>query len=249
MNPTPAGKLPATLSQDDLRNENSSKAYKILGAADIPSRDEYPNRDDKRRSKKPSFRRSPDVKSQKSGSFVPFPTAGSESTLPPAHLRVRASSPLLGQEYRLEDTALPAVPTAPKRLHLGGSSSALFSYFTSKESSTDTNPPLGVATTNSGNSEHRKSELRQHAEMRHGLKQPKEPMRDSRKKMRPPRIDLSMLFPKPRANAAPLLSPQRMVDSPSPISVTFEQTTTNPEDTQTQDPSHKLPKMPPHPKA
>ncbi|PYI21403.1 hypothetical protein BO99DRAFT_76584 [Aspergillus violaceofuscus CBS 115571] len=249
MDPTPAGKLPATLSQDDLRNENSSKAYKILGAADIPSRDEYPNRDDKRRSKKPSFRRSPDVKSQKSGSFVPFPTAGSESTLSPAHLRVRASSPLLGQEYRLEDTALPAVPTASKRLHLGGSSSALFSYFTSKESSTDTNPPLGVATTNSGNSEHRKSELRQHAETRHGLKQPKESMRDSRKKMRPPRIDLSMLFPKPRANAAPLLSPQRMVDSPSPISVTFEQTATNPEDTQTQDPSHKLPKMPPHPKA
>ncbi|RAK71820.1 uncharacterized protein BO72DRAFT_390965 [Aspergillus fijiensis CBS 313.89] len=248
MNPTPSGKLPATLSQDDLRNENSSKAYKILGAADIPSRDEFPSRDDKRRSKKPTFRRSPEVKSQKSGSFVPFPTAGSESTLPPAHLRVRASSPLLGQEYRLEDTALPAVPTASKRLHLTGSSSALFSYFTSKESTTDSNPFLGVATSSSGNNENRKSESRQHAEPRHGLKQPKESMRDSRKKMRPPRIDLSMLFPKPRANAAPLLSPQRMVDSPSPISVTFEQATTNPEDTQTQDSSQKPSKTPHHPK-
>ncbi|RAL09677.1 uncharacterized protein BO97DRAFT_163629 [Aspergillus homomorphus CBS 101889] len=249
MNVTTGGKLPATASQDDLRNEGSSKAYKILGAADISSHEEFSKRDDKRKSKKPSFRRSPDAKPHKNGSFVPFPTAASEATLPPAHLRIRASSPLLGQEYRLEDSALPTVPTTSKRLHLTGSSSTLFSYFSSKESNSDTNPTIGMTTTDSGKSEDHRSQSRHKAESRQGLKQPKGTMWDSRRKMRPPRIDLSLLFPKPRANDAPLLSPQRMVNSPSPISVIFEQTADTPEDSQTNDLDRKVSKSPPRPKA
>ncbi|PYH46884.1 uncharacterized protein BP01DRAFT_422276 [Aspergillus saccharolyticus JOP 1030-1] len=250
MDATTGVKLSATGSENDLRNENSSKAYKILGAADIPSHDDYSKQDDKRRSKKPSFRRSPDVNSQKSGgSFVPFPTAASEATLPPAHLRVRASSPLLGLEYRTEDTALPAVPTASKKLHLTGSSSALFSYFSSKESTTNSSLAVGTATTDLGKSEDRKSGPGQNAEPRHGPKQPKGSMKDSRRKMRPSRIDLSLLFPKPKATAAPLLSPQRMVDSPSPISVIFEQTAINPQESRTHYSDHKLTKTPARPRA
>lgn len=44
------------------------------------------------------------------------------------------------------------------------------------------------------------------------------PTKESKRKMRPSRIDLSILFPKPRNQAPPLLSPQRMTSSPSPVS-------------------------------
>lgn len=48
-------------------------------------------------------------------------------------------------------------------------------------------------------------------------------MKESKRKIRPPRIDLSLLFPKPRPSAAPLLSPQRLTKSPSQASFNSEE--------------------------
>ncbi|KAE8417685.1 hypothetical protein BDV36DRAFT_256116 [Aspergillus pseudocaelatus] len=207
-------------SHEDLRRESASKAQKILGTTEIPMPQDQSRRED-RRSRGNSFMRAPDIKSKKSGGFAAFPTPTPEATLPPPHLRVRASSPLLGQEYRSQDAMPPPIPTHSKRVQQSGSSSTLFSYFNSRNSTMDSN--LSRKTTkDSIPTEEKSSRAQNSIEPRYGLKQPKGPMKESKRKMRPPRIDLSLLFPKPRVDAAPLLSPQRLVNSPSAISMTSE---------------------------
>ncbi|PYH94720.1 hypothetical protein BO71DRAFT_224439 [Aspergillus ellipticus CBS 707.79] len=222
MHSSPGGLLPTASSTEDMRNEKTLKAYKILGAADGSLHDNHPRPMDKRRSRRPSFLRAPEIKSQTNAGLVFFPAAAQESTLPPQHLRVRASSPLLGHEYRSEDTSEARLSAPAKKVHQSGSSSALFSYFSSRESTVDSNPGLGIATSDFNSTANTKPETQRNVESGYSLRQPKGSIKDSKRKMRPPRIDLSMLFPKPRVNSEPMLSPQRLVNSPSAISVASE---------------------------
>ncbi|KAB8079478.1 hypothetical protein BDV29DRAFT_151764 [Aspergillus leporis] len=218
VNAVPGGMHLSNVSQEDLRREKASKAQKILGTTEI----HLPQ--DRREEKKvrgTSFIRAPEIKSKKSGSFAPFPTPTPEASLPPPHLRVRASSPLLGQEYRSQDALPPPIPTHSKRVQQSGSSSTLFSYFNSRNSTMDSRMSRSM-TKDSNVTEDNNSGPQHNVESRLGLRQPKGSMKESKRKMRPPRIDLSLLFPKPRADAAPLLSPQRLVNSPSAISVASE---------------------------
>ncbi|RAL03822.1 uncharacterized protein BO80DRAFT_272333 [Aspergillus ibericus CBS 121593] len=233
-------------SPGDSINESTAKAYKILGATDVSTHDNHHKWEDKKRSRRPSFMRAPEIK--KSGGFVPFPTAVQETTLPPHHLRVRASSPLLGHDFRSEDALEQPLPAPVKKVHQSGSASALFSYFTSRDSSANTNSGIGIATSDFGSTAEKKTDSRQSAESGFSLRQPKGPMKESKRKMRPPRIDLSLLFPKPRATAEPLLSPQRMVDSPSPISIISEHPATKTTNSESHAPGSRPTKTPSQPK-
>lgn len=142
-----------------------------------------------------------------------------------SHLRVRASSPLLGQEYH--DTAAsdstPLVQLS-RKLRLSGSASALYSRYSSRDSQNESSPDMKIATEESGLT---MGGVGQSSEggLNPAFKAPKGPMKDSKRKTRPPRIDLSLLFPKPQANNTPLLSPQRMVTSPSAISTASDSST------------------------
>ncbi|PWY94466.1 hypothetical protein BO94DRAFT_581859 [Aspergillus sclerotioniger CBS 115572] len=235
-------------SPGDSINESTAKAYKILGTADVSVHENHHKREDKKRSRRPSFMRAPEIKPQKSGGFVPFPTAVQENTLPSHHLRVRASSPLLGHDYRPEDALEQPIPAPVKKVHQSGSASALFSYFTSRDSSANTNSGIGVATSDFGSTAENKPESRQSAESGFSLRQPKGSMKESKRKMRPPRIDLSLLFPKPRATAEPLLSPQRMVESPSPVSIISEHPATKAINPESHAAGNRLTITPPQPK-
>ncbi|KAJ5203405.1 hypothetical protein N7449_005484 [Penicillium cf. viridicatum] len=116
--------------------------------------------------------------------------------------------------------AAPPLPKPSKKVHHSGSSSTLFSYFSSKESSKSPKAP--------------KNQLQ--PRVRHGLgsqpevtyTQAQDPPKESKRKMRPPKIDLSVLFPKPRSPAPQtLLSPHRMVNSPSPVSTVVPDSSPN----------------------
>ncbi|RHZ69382.1 hypothetical protein CDV55_101631 [Aspergillus turcosus] len=227
-------------SQENLRCERSSKAHKILGTTDVSFQEH--KQEDIRRNARAS------LKSTKSGTFVPFPSANLDASLPPQHLRVRASSPLLGQEYRSQEPS-PPLPKSSKKVHQFGSSSTLFSYFSSKEPAVEQSSPnmtRGKATRShepqqEGGSTGRESSF----DPRMSLRQAKGPVKESKRKMRPPRIDLSLLFPKPRETAAPLLSPQRLTSSPSQISVDSEYPSTNMKKPEPPTASRRLTKPPP----
>ena len=196
-------------SQEDLRSEKSknrtSKASKVLGTTEIPTQQSTPPRDDasmKRRKARPSLMKS---------SLSPFPSANhddadSSTGRNTPQLRVRASSPLLGVagSNNAQDAA-----ASKKTLHPSGSSNALFSYFSSRDTATaDSNE----STANGKQSRPDTSSQSVHSK---GSK-------SSKRKLRPPRIDLSLLFPKPKPTGEPLLSPQRMVHSPTPLSAVGE---------------------------
>ncbi|KAJ5871327.1 uncharacterized protein N7529_003680 [Penicillium soppii] len=213
-----------TESQENLgaSDRKISKAQRFFGT-DITLPQEHSGWQEAQKTRQPSYIKPTSSAPRQSPGFVPFPS--SSDTLPnPDHnlnLRVRASSPLLGQEYKLHENAPPLLKHS-KKVHHTGSSSNLFSYFSSKESK-----EAKIAA---------KTQALQ-PRVRHGLGidpqvtfQAPEPPKESKRKMRPPRIDLSVLFPKPRHPAPQtLLSPQRMVNSPSSVSTAV-----------TEDPSNKL---------
>lgn len=234
-----------TTSQEESMREKASKAQKILGTTDMSFRQDHPKPEEKKKGHRPSFMKSSssDGKSKKGSGFVPFPTAPPENTLPPPHLRVRASSPLLGQDYRSHDDPPPSLPKTPKKVHHTGSASALYSYFTSRDSSAEQNPNGGSSTKEIGAAGAGNSSSPEQTSSSMGLKQPGGFMKESKRKVRPPRIDLSLLFPKPRANAEPLLSPQRLVDSPSAISMASEYSA--PKKPESHLPGKRLTKTPP----
>ena len=187
-------------------DRQTSKAQRFFGT-DITLPQEHTGWKEAQKTRQPSYIK-PTSAPRQSTAFHPFPTSSDHIPKPDHNLRVRASSPLLGQDYRSQDPA-PPLPK-PKKVHHSGSSNALFSYFSSKES--------------------KESKAKNQAlqpEVRNGLgidpqvtfTHASEPPKESKRKMRPPRIDLSVLFPKPR-NPPPqtLLSPQRMVNSPSSVS-------------------------------
>ncbi|KAF4160970.1 hypothetical protein CNMCM6936_008072 [Aspergillus lentulus] len=223
MNAQTTGMRTSNRSQENLRCEKSSKAHKILGTTDISFQEH--KQDDTRRNIRASFMRTSENKSTKSGTFVPFPSGNLDTTLPSQHLRVRASSPLLGQEYLSQDVS-PPLPKSSKKIHQFGSSSTLFSYFSSREPTgeqSSSHLSTGAAARSPESQQGGASPGRgSNIDSRMSLRPAKTPVKESKRKMRPPRIDLSLLFPKPRETAAPLLSPQRLTSSPSPISVTSE---------------------------
>ncbi|PLN84712.1 hypothetical protein BDW42DRAFT_30322 [Aspergillus taichungensis] len=211
--------LPSKPSQDKLKDHRTSKAQKILGTSEVAVQQTNKDREEKRRTRRPTFMRSPETKPKKSSGFVTFPVASANPTVPPQNLRVRASSPLLGQEYRARDTAVPPLPEPKRKIHQSGSALALYSHFNFRDSSSEQGTGSESGRKSSGRGSSRGRDAKPDPSLDFGLKQPKGPAKESKRKIRPPRIDLSLLFPKPRAEAAPLLSPQRMVESPSPVSI------------------------------
>ncbi|KAK2760074.1 hypothetical protein FQN53_007999 [Emmonsiellopsis sp. PD_33] len=149
-------------------------------------------------------------------------------------LRPRASSPLLGQRFQTQShDPLPPLDAKTKyALHSSESTSTLrssqsplaspsvVSLQTQKQAylpaSSSTDLPFRTALLPGSQSEVNLSDLEQ-------LQPYLEDQRNSKPKHRPPMIDLSKLFPKPSEPAVrppiPLLSPQRMTMSPSPVSV------------------------------
>lgn len=205
-----------------------SKADKILGTAGIPlQQHDHSIREEKKRGRRPSFLRAPEIISKKPGTFVPFPTPTADETQPPQHLRVRASSPLLGHEYQSQDPSPPSARKPWKKIHQAGSSSALYSYFNPRDSSADSQ--LRPETAPEDDVSRVKTPPEKQSKAGHSLKfkEQKTPVKESKRKIRPPRIDLSLLFPRPRATAAPLLSPQRMMNSPSQLSLASEAPSAN----------------------
>jgi hypothetical protein len=190
-----------------VADRRASKAQRFFGT-DISLPKEHGGWQEAPNVRRPSFVKPPGSAPRQSNGFLPFPNPSDNSLIPEQNLRVRASSPLLGQNYRSQEAA-PPLPKSSKKIHHTGSSSTLFSYFSSKESSKSAkNQPL-------------------QPRVRNGLSidpqvtytQASDTPKESKRKMRPSRIDLSVLFPKPK-NPAPqtLLSPHRMVNSPSSVS-------------------------------
>lgn len=199
----------------------ASKAQRILGT-DLPLPNPQGGWEKPQKSRRQSLR-TPDSNSrqqnQHSG-FAAFPSSRN-SIAPPPNLRVRASSPLLGHNYQSQEPA-PPMPKHPKKVHQSGSSSTLFSYFSSKESTKSNSKSNPTTPKQQSLQPHIRHELGldpqvTYKQSRSAAKE-QEKDKDSKRKLRPPRIDLSILFPKPRNTAPPLLSPQRMTKSPSPVS-------------------------------
>lgn len=129
-------------------------------------------------------------------------------------LRVRASSPVLGQTYRAHQQAEAAshpLPPEAHQLRKSGSWSNLASPVKDMQS-------LDFETQSQRNLAFSDIEgLRGIGFPPKQLHQPVQQRESPKRKARPSRIDLSLLFPKPRSSVAPLLSPQRYTDSPSPV--------------------------------
>ncbi|KAJ5989892.1 hypothetical protein N7522_010099 [Penicillium canescens] len=202
-------------SEEDLgMDRKASKAQRFFGTElSIP---EHAWQEPKKQ-RRPSYRTPPSSAPRQSSGFVPFPTEN--TPIPDQNLRVRASSPLLGVNYRSQEAA-PPLPKPSKKIHHSGSSSTLFSYFSSKDSS------------KSAKAESLQPKVRNGLgiEPQVTLGEAANPPKESKRKMRPPRIDLSVLFPKPRNTSAHngLLSPQRMTNSPSPVSTVISDFPSNP---------------------
>lgn len=139
----------------------------------------------------------------------PDPTASSFNR----ELRVRASSPLLGRSYHTnQPSAQPpfnATPETPK-LHKSGSFQDIANDHSFEKYAFDTQSQRSLAY---GMVEDMRGIGFPHLEQgQNGTAQMTE-----HPKRKPSRLDLSLLFPRPKPAAAPLLSPQRYTHSPSPV--------------------------------
>ena len=216
----------STPNRSHLRREGS-KVDKILGTTALEIQQHDHNlREEKKRVRRPNFLRTPEIISRKPSTFVPFPTPSPEETQPSQSLRVRASSPLLGHQYPQEPS--PRSTRRPwKKLHQPGSSSTLYSHFNPRDSTIDPEPRPETAPNDDVSNAGSFVETQSKAGQSIRFKEPKSPAKESKRKIRPPRIDLSLLFPKPRSSGAPLLSPQRMMNSPSQLSFASEAPSAN----------------------
>ncbi|GAD92960.1 hypothetical protein AOR_1_746154 [Paecilomyces variotii No. 5] len=210
---------PRSTGRKDVNS--NSKAHKILGTMEMPMDNRWSRMDDRNSAQRQSVMRrghSSTTRNERNGNLQP-PFDPTEHASSP-NLRVRASSPLLGQSYRDRGPSFSSVQPLPtKPIHPSESSTSLRDGYNSKDTSaTYFNRTPALPTGRSDN----KSEKAAESEPAKGNKTPKTPTKESKRKGRPPRIDLSLLFPKPKSSAAPLLSPQRMVDSPSPVSAGSE---------------------------
>lgn len=205
------------------KNSNSSlKAQKILGTAELPpTHHRWPKMDRESASKQSATRSGHSTRTEERNGHLQPPFNPTENASAP-NLRVRASSPLLGQSYRDRGPSFSSFQSQTKHVHQTESASALHEHYDSKETSTTHYNRTPALTTAGSDVRGHTSEKPTEHEPAVGNKTPKTPTKESKRKGRPPRIDLSLLFPKPKASAVPLLSPQRMVDSPSPVSAGSE---------------------------
>ncbi|KAF2493329.1 hypothetical protein BU16DRAFT_76738 [Lophium mytilinum] len=144
----------------------------------------------------------------------------------------RPSSNLLGNAYNDDRGRAGSIgSTVSRRIQGQGSSSTLRSFYDAHKS------PMSVSQQTSASAVRdmalRKGERPIQHQGEHAKSTPNltshqdlEAAKRQAKKNKPPRLDLSRLFPKPRAqnssNGAPLLSPTKMVNSPMPMSATSE---------------------------
>ncbi|EPS33206.1 hypothetical protein PDE_08168 [Penicillium oxalicum 114-2] len=204
---------------DDRR---ASKAQRILGT-NLPllaSQREWEKPQKSRRESVQTSGRSSKQRNQNSA-FAAFPSPR-DTIAPPPNLRVRASSPLLGHDYRSQESA-PSAPKPSKKVHQSGSSSTLFSYFSSKESNKSPSVASPPSPQPASLQPHIRHELGfdprvTYKQQSRGKTRDQDAEKEAKRKLRPSRLDLSILFPKPRNAAPPLLSPHRMTKSPSPAS-------------------------------
>ncbi|KAJ5781807.1 uncharacterized protein N7518_010290 [Penicillium psychrosexuale] len=208
----PAQHEPMNTQEQTRVDRRTSKAQRFFGT-DISLPTEHGGWQEPPNVQRPSFAKPNNAPRQSTG-LVPFPRSSENTLIPDQNLRVRASSPLLGQDFRSQEAA-PPLPKSSKKVHHSGSSSTLFSYFSSKESAKSAKSPKSPK--NRGLQPRVRHELSSEPQVTYT--KPQESPKESKRKMRPSKIDLSVLFPKPR-NPQPqtLLSPHRMVNSPSPVS-------------------------------
>lgn len=214
---------------------SSSKAHKILGSSDANVRHHgsaMPKPSKKLSSARTSLMRIPESRPYPAVEERPQKDGSSSSHHPPqtatslrsdivsndnneTPLRQRASSPLLGNSYRSRQGSLSSLPPPPKPPAQlpHRSASKLQSFF-------DVQDPHKAASRSQGDLTLRKATARTTKRAEHHTLSdvPELAVNNVKDKRRPPRIDLSKLFPKPHAPAVPLLSPNRMTHSPSPVS-------------------------------
>ncbi|KAL2001987.1 hypothetical protein VTN02DRAFT_873 [Thermoascus thermophilus] len=192
--------------------DKRSKASKVLGTTEDVLNQVWPMPGDRRTMGRASILKTAESRlHEMTSSSHLAPDSGTPSN----HLRVRASSPLLGHSFRSrEQPSFPSSDALAKPHHKSGTSSASQTSHGAQKShesqQASVTPPELTELPLSDERLDRGAGAGNHEE------------RPSRRKARPPRIDLSLLFPKPRAPSAPLLSPQRMTNSPSPVSVSSE---------------------------
>ncbi|OJJ49134.1 hypothetical protein ASPZODRAFT_1402807 [Penicilliopsis zonata CBS 506.65] len=256
------GHLKATRSREEMGGyyDKTSKASKILGEIPHQPLERGGMRDEERKwSRRPSFMVTPEIqpppKSNRNFDLFPAPAAAEQITSAQT-LRVRASSPLLGHDYHSQGLGVPS-GSKQKKVHQTGSSSTLYSYFTNHRSRAGSSTSQasgernGDALPKHPTTPPKKKSSRVGGEpsvsFAEDSRQPAK--KESKRKMRPSRIDLSLLFPKPKITTPPLLSPQRMTHSPSPISMVSESPANNPNNKHENQhpPTRKLTKDPPHP--
>ncbi|KAJ6161007.1 hypothetical protein N7470_004403 [Penicillium chermesinum] len=107
-------------SESNYLDRNTSKAQRILGTDfPIPSNSHSQRSQSSSRWEKPRSRRSsvrtPDSSRQPPNTMSATPLS-TDRIAPPQSLRVRASSPLLGQEYTSQDAAPPVPRLSTKKL-------------------------------------------------------------------------------------------------------------------------------------
>jgi hypothetical protein len=223
----------------DARMENrNSKAYKILGTSDTSSVTTSKSkgwRMKKNVTNKSSFISVTvsEVSEGKAGGRIKQSVRGTEHNdnqsgrvrMLDRDLNERPSSLLLGERYQNASNVSDASSDVRGRLlHQVDSTSSLHSFYDPAKS------PLAISQQTSESSA-RDYALRKgcppvtgfhaHPAIQDPHDEPRKPKKALQSKLfrrRPPRIDLSTLFPKPRVSSGALLSPQRLTDSPSPIS-------------------------------
>lgn len=201
-------------SREDLGlYDKRSKASKVLGTTEDVVNQNWPMPGDRRPTGRASILKNAESKlHEMTNNSHLAPDNGTSSN----HLRVRASSPLLGHNFRTrEQPSFSSSDAQAKQHHKSGTSSApQTSHGAQKSHGSQQAPVTPPELTERPPSDEKLD--RGAGAGNHGEERP------SRRKARPPRIDLSLLFPKPRAPTAPLLSPQRMTNSPSPVSACSE---------------------------
>ncbi|KAH8701663.1 hypothetical protein BGW36DRAFT_371272 [Talaromyces proteolyticus] len=206
---------PTLSSQEFPLSDRSRKAHRILG--DYNSSPQLPKREENINNTLDS--RGFDRYSHAAAAREPNPT--------PSHheLRVRASSPLLGRNYHSSQRSTVSSHHSPElpQVRKSGSWSDLrpsphtdsYSFDTQSQRSL----AFGVVEDMRGILFANKGPIPKDV-----TPTKPESAKDKKKKMRPSRIDLSLLFPKPKPASAPLLSPQRYTNSPSPVHSEFSAT-------------------------
>ncbi|EED17427.1 conserved hypothetical protein [Talaromyces stipitatus ATCC 10500] len=133
-------------------------------------------------------------------------------------LRVRASSPLLGRSYQSSARYSFRPPLEKPQLHNPSSPPGPSRNMNFDKYAFDTQSQRSLAF---GVVDDMRGIGFPHLDHNTEAATKKTEQREVAPKKKPSRLDLSLLFPKPKPAAAPLLSPQRYTNSPSPVTSDF----------------------------